>query len=62
EGRLQIKWKPTAEMPADGLTKIFPRQKHASFVRQLGLSDISALLEPRTDSEDIVSNELGGWY
>jgi hypothetical protein len=51
-------------MPADGLTKILTRQKHASFVRQLGLSDISARLEPQTDSEDTVfsSNELGGCY
>jgi len=44
EGRLQVEWKPTSQMPADGLTKILPRQKHKSFVQQLGLSDISSAL------------------
>ncbi|KAI1663849.1 hypothetical protein L13192_12246 [Pyrenophora tritici-repentis] len=33
EGRLQVEWKTTAEMPANGLTKILSRQKHASFNR-----------------------------
>ena len=50
EGRLQIDWKPTAEMPADGLTKILSRQRHANFVRQLGLSDLSSRLRDRSDS------------
>jgi hypothetical protein len=40
-GRIDIKWMPTAEMPADGLTKQLPRQKHEEFVRQLNLVDIS---------------------
>jgi AraC-like DNA-binding protein len=38
--RLQIDWIPTAEMPADGLTKSLPRQKHQTFIKQLGLIDI----------------------
>jgi hypothetical protein len=64
EGRLQVEWKPTTDMPADGLTKILSRQKHAGFVRQLGLINISSRLEPRTSSEhtEFSSNELGGWY
>jgi hypothetical protein len=28
-------------MPADGLTKILPRQKHEEFVKHLHLTDIS---------------------
>jgi hypothetical protein len=44
EGRLSIKWLPTSEMPADGLTKALPRQKHNEFIRQLRLVDISTLL------------------
>jgi hypothetical protein len=28
-----------SEMPADGLTKILPRQKHYEFMRQIGLVD-----------------------
>jgi hypothetical protein len=26
-----------SEMPADGLTKILPHQKHYEFIRQIGL-------------------------
>jgi hypothetical protein len=36
-GRAHVNWVPTAQMPADGLTKILPPQKHESFVVQLGL-------------------------
>ena len=32
-------------MVADGLTKLLHRQKHAEFVNQLGMEDISQLLE-----------------
>jgi hypothetical protein len=41
---LQIEWLPTAEMPADGLTKALPWQKHNEFVRQLQLADLTTLL------------------
>jgi hypothetical protein len=40
-GVLQIQWVPTAEMPADGLTKALPRQRFEIFLKQLGLVDIS---------------------
>jgi reverse transcriptase-like protein len=43
--RIQVNWTPTAEMPADGLTKALPRQKHENFVRQLGLVDIRNRLQ-----------------
>jgi len=32
---------PATGMPADGLMKVLPRQKHEAFVRQIGLVDIS---------------------
>jgi len=44
EEQLRIEWIPTSEMPADGLTKALPRQKHEAFVRQLRLVDITTLL------------------
>jgi hypothetical protein len=44
-GRIPVDWVPTTEMAADGLTKLLPRQKHARFVRQLGMEDIRHLLE-----------------
>ena len=36
-----LKWVPTAEMPADGLTKALSRQKHEEFIRMIGLVNIS---------------------
>jgi hypothetical protein len=36
-GRIHLNWVPTADMPADGLTKALTRQKHEAFVQQLGL-------------------------
>ena len=35
--RMAVHWVATAEMPADGLTKLLPRQQHETFIRQLGL-------------------------
>ncbi len=40
-GRLEVKWLETSAMPADGLTKPLPPQKHSAFVRQLGLVEIN---------------------
>ncbi|KAJ5642646.1 hypothetical protein N7490_006646 [Penicillium lividum] len=45
EGRVRIKWVPTSQMLADGLTKMLPRQKHEAFVRMLGLTDVRHLIE-----------------
>src|SRR5436190_3248149 len=42
---LIINWVPTGDMPADGLTKALSRQKHESFIRQLGLVDIGERLK-----------------
>ena len=43
-GRIHTKWVPTAEMAADGLTKVLPRQKHEEFIRQLRLVDITSII------------------
>ncbi|KAI1515853.1 Pol protein [Pyrenophora tritici-repentis] len=42
--RINVKWVPTDHMPADGLTKVLPKQKFMEFVRQLGLVDITERL------------------
>jgi len=48
--RLKINWICTADMPADGLTKALPRQRHDTFVKQLGLVDIRERLEDSINS------------
>jgi hypothetical protein len=48
--RITVKWKPTAEMPADGFTKPIPCQKHENFVEQLSMKDICHLILKDTPS------------
>ena len=60
---IHIRWVPTKEMVADGLTKALPSaQKHDSFVRMTGIEDQKDLLvsiereeddcqQPQTDTE-----------
>ena len=60
EGRLQVEWCPTAEMPADGLTKSLVRQKHNEFVRQLGLENVRQLLTDLVKTPE--PTELEHWY
>jgi hypothetical protein len=43
-GDVNVQWISTNRMPADGLTKALPRQKHTEFTRQLGLDDITKRL------------------
>jgi len=38
--KICIKWVPTAQMPADGLTKALSVNNHEKFVKMLGLRDI----------------------
>jgi hypothetical protein len=45
--RMNVSWTPTNDMPADGLTKALPRQRHEMFVRQLNLVDIKDQLDIR---------------
>jgi Reverse transcriptase (RNA-dependent DNA polymerase) len=39
--RIKLRWIPSADMPADGLTKALTEQKHVAFLKQLNLIDIS---------------------
>jgi hypothetical protein len=65
-GQLCVEWKPTSAMPADGLKKILPRQKHTEFLRQLGLSDVTSRLKHDTTDHDLEGLEeleiITGWY
>jgi hypothetical protein len=53
-GSTAIQWLATADMPADGLTKALPKQKHAAFVEQLHLVDISSRIEGKEEEDDSI--------
>src|SRR5215469_878912 len=40
EGNIRISWRPTSEMPTDGMTKALPAPKHQEFVKILGMREI----------------------
>ena len=44
-GRVHVKWVPSSSMMADGLTKLLPRQRHADFVKLLGMEDVKHLID-----------------
>lgn len=44
QNRLHVQWRSTSQMPADGMTKMLPRQKHTEFVQQLHLLDIRSIV------------------
>ena len=48
---IKVEWIPTAEMPADGLTKPLERQRHLRFVELLGLRDIRYLVDTKNPDE-----------
>jgi hypothetical protein len=56
--RILVSWVPTDQIPADVLTKVLPRLKHKSFVKQLGLNDIRSLIAPRENKEGEKGVEL----
>jgi hypothetical protein len=62
-GRITVEWKPTAEMPADGFTKLLPRQKHDNFIKQLGMKDIRHLVKNSPHPSPLPdSDQLRTWY
>jgi hypothetical protein len=40
QGNIHIAWKPTTEMPADGMTKALTAPKHQEFIKMLGLREM----------------------
>lgn len=45
QGHIQVEWKKTSDILADGLTKILSAPKHGEFIRQLNLIDIKRLIK-----------------
>ena len=45
--RIKVEWVPTANMVADGFTKVLSAQKHSEFVKQLNLVNIKDKFEVR---------------
>ena len=63
QDRLHVVWCPTADMPADGLTKTLVRQKHHKFVEQLGLESVEHYVVGRSQDAEIPDPAgLTGWY
>ena len=44
---MHVAWCPTADMPADRLTKTLVRQKYSRFVKQLGLESVERYIIER---------------
>ena len=44
KGVIKVQWIATADMPADGLTKVLARQQHEKFVTLINLVDIRDLI------------------
>jgi hypothetical protein len=50
--QIRVSWIPTNNMPADGLTKPLPREKHEAFIKQLNLVDIQHILNESKNKTD----------
>ena len=62
-GRLAVHWVSTNNMPADGFTKILPRQRHFEFVKQLGLKDVTSQLQKEDYStNDRLPEDVSQWF
>jgi hypothetical protein len=46
DGEIAVQWVSTKDMPSDGFTKPLSAERHAHFVSQLGLVDISLQIDP----------------
>jgi hypothetical protein len=62
-GRITVEWKPTAQTPADGFTKLLPCQKHNNFIKQLGMKDICYLVKNTPHPSPLPDyDQLRTWY
>ena len=50
--RVHVDWIPTSGMPADGLTKALPRQRHEEFVSMLNLVNVNHLIQVEESKMD----------
>lgn len=51
DGKVAVQWVSTKDMPSDGFTKPLSAERHAHFVSQLGLADISKQIDPELELE-----------
>jgi hypothetical protein len=51
DGKVAVQWVSTKDMPSDGFTKPLSAERHAHFVSQLGLIDISMQIDPALQLE-----------
>lgn len=58
-GNIRFKWIKSTDMPADGLTKLLPPQRHQKFVRQLSL-DIGDQSDAKTTRDQSEATDIGG--
>jgi hypothetical protein len=56
DGLITVQWVPTTGMPSDGFTKSRSAEKHAQFVRHLGLVVISSQIDPQHQCEEANSD------
>lgn len=56
---INVMWVPTDHMPADGITKVLPKQKFTEFIRQLGRVDITERLK---NLRQVAGNDLDTIY
>ncbi len=59
--RVHLRWLPTPDMPADGMTKQLSKQRQDRFVKQLNLVDISeklsTTLNRKSDDNDVQAQQ-----
>ena len=58
DGKVAVQWVSTADMPSDGFTKPLTTEKHARFVRHLGLIDISSRIDSGYASNEDIARDL----
>ena len=59
EGRIKVEWIATQDMVADGYTKLLPPQRHAQFVQQLRLVDISSQFDGKSTGTVYTESQFG---
>ena len=60
KGRFELEYLPTAEMPADGLTKNLTRQQFERFVRMLNLKNVRERVEQEDKSRETIEKAHNG--